>query len=771
MLRWAAHEIANGMISRTTCAQLFGLDPGQFPERNLTRYLRTANRNNVLTDRILGPKERPVDSQTFQSQYYQLLEWLSVPDRLPSLACRLYALKVLLENRLFRLGNFYRRSKYDAFTNEAAASYELESGMLKQLKILEAEAKGNTTNVRDDQARQEINQTLMASFVPDAVQAGRIKDEELETRAGQARALTKSCSANPWQEYHALMYEMLLVWQRLSLFGSVPPESLIGIAEDAERSFNITRNAITAPDASSLLLAKVQLSDDFCYRTHYSLILAATWSGYYDRMQQSVTDEDKILAERSVNTMYTWALRSKGRGFVDILNLESGVGKVIRQAEQAQNDRQATGTDTIDTLAQGMRALDMPPNMPEHLVYGAAITKAQLDAMTRAKTFPSDVAIIDFIDAKCADAMLSIVHRFGLSRVVPLPEAVTMAKIQDWVINNLGIAKLEDKPLNDELAMSSLDELSGILEIITSTTLIRPGETIVLCPTGAMNRVPIHAIPVEGQPLIERNPVLYVQSLSVLYDLWRKTSTEKPSQRDPKLTVINPMPQTWETGDTVKSNPSNMELAKELQATLHNGFNLTEETVTSAIEKSTLFHYHGHVQFNRLSALDSAMILNEAAYRTALKARKPPNAESLTARQLFSTRLADGSLATIIGCGSGVTSVTATDDVLGFPTALLYAGASSIVSTLWPVDDEDGAEFATHFYWSLLSQKAENVRNPTGGDPATGLRKRLNVAKALQSAVKTLRSGLERSSAPYYWAAFTLNGLWTVREDIFHDAV
>ena len=68
----------------------------------------------------------------------------------------------------------------------------------------------------------------------------------------------------------------------------------------------------------------------------------------------------------------------------------------------------------------------------------------------------------------------------------------------------------------------------------------------------------------------------------------------------------------------------------------------------------------------------------------------------------------------------------------------MYAGASSVVASLWKVDDESTAELMKQFYANLLQK---------GMTPAAALREAQNNIR--------LRPGW---TAPYYWAAFTLQG-------------
>jgi CHAT domain-containing protein len=90
------------------------------------------------------------------------------------------------------------------------------------------------------------------------------------------------------------------------------------------------------------------------------------------------------------------------------------------------------------------------------------------------------------------------------------------------------------------------------------------------------------------------------------------------------------------------------------------------------------------------------------------------------------------------GLGSGaLADVPAGDDWVGLARAFLHAGASSVIATLWPVDDWATAALMERFYAEL----------------ATGIAPRL----ALARAQRTLRR--ERATShPFYWAGFVIVG-------------
>jgi CHAT domain-containing protein len=80
------------------------------------------------------------------------------------------------------------------------------------------------------------------------------------------------------------------------------------------------------------------------------------------------------------------------------------------------------------------------------------------------------------------------------------------------------------------------------------------------------------------------------------------------------------------------------------------------------------------------------------------------------------------------------------EGLIGLTRGFLYAGAPRVVATLWEIDDRTTAEVMQRFYEGML------VR---GERPA--------------AAMRSAQISMWRSSgwaAPYYWAAFTLQGEW-----------
>ena len=89
---------------------------------------------------------------------------------------------------------------------------------------------------------------------------------------------------------------------------------------------------------------------------------------------------------------------------------------------------------------------------------------------------------------------------------------------------------------------------------------------------------------------------------------------------------------------------------------------------------------------------------------------------------------------TLSACETGLGKIASGDDVIGLTRGFLYAGARSIVASLWEVDDAATAQLMEAFY-----------RNLGHGDKREALRLAQIETRA-------------RYPQPWYWAAFNVLG-------------
>ncbi|HEX6188317.1 MAG TPA: CHAT domain-containing tetratricopeptide repeat protein [Pyrinomonadaceae bacterium] len=110
----------------------------------------------------------------------------------------------------------------------------------------------------------------------------------------------------------------------------------------------------------------------------------------------------------------------------------------------------------------------------------------------------------------------------------------------------------------------------------------------------------------------------------------------------------------------------------------------------------------------------------------------------LRAHEIYDLKL-PAELIVLSGCRTGLGREVRGEGLLGLTRAFMHAGAARVMVSLWDVNDEATAELMKHFYSSLLS--GEKV------SPAAALR-----------AAQVSMARDKRWSAPYFWAAFTIQG-------------
>jgi CHAT domain-containing protein len=97
-------------------------------------------------------------------------------------------------------------------------------------------------------------------------------------------------------------------------------------------------------------------------------------------------------------------------------------------------------------------------------------------------------------------------------------------------------------------------------------------------------------------------------------------------------------------------------------------------------------------------------------------------------------------LVVLSACQTALGKEVRGEGIIGLTRGFMYAGAARVIASLWKVDDAATAELMQEFYKMMLNE---------GLRPAAALR---------AAQVRMWRQ--RRWSAPYYWAAFTLQGEW-----------
>jgi tetratricopeptide (TPR) repeat protein len=235
-------------------------------------------------------------------------------------------------------------------------------------------------------------------------------------------------------------------------------------------------------------------------------------------------------------------------------------------------------------------------------------------------------------------------------------------------------------------------------------------EKLVIVPHGLLHQMPFHALFDGERYLLERFEISYAPSARV-YSLCQQ---QAPQVSDKALVMSVPdplIPAVTEEARAVARHLPGAEVLNDGQATTH------------ALQNESSGCYVLHLACHGLFRSDNPMF-------SSLKLHDG----WLTAADVMQLDLA-GTLVTLSACESGRNEVFAGDELIGLARAFLGVGASTLVVSLWLVQDEATAELMEKYY--------ERLRDGSG--PAEALR-------AAQLAIKDERPH------PYYWAPFVLVG-------------
>jgi CHAT domain-containing protein/Tfp pilus assembly protein PilF len=168
-------------------------------------------------------------------------------------------------------------------------------------------------------------------------------------------------------------------------------------------------------------------------------------------------------------------------------------------------------------------------------------------------------------------------------------------------------------------------------------------------------------------------------------------------------------------------------------ATVYLGAEATEARAKS-ISKTRYLHFATHGLLDARSPLDSALALT-------VPAELRPGDENglLQAWEIFEQVRIDADLVTLSACETALGKDVAGEGLIGLTRAFHYAGARTVLATLWQVADESTSTLMSSFYAHLRAGRSK--------DDAL---RRAQMESIARSA----------TAAPFHWAAFTLSGDW-----------
>jgi CHAT domain-containing protein/tetratricopeptide (TPR) repeat protein len=236
------------------------------------------------------------------------------------------------------------------------------------------------------------------------------------------------------------------------------------------------------------------------------------------------------------------------------------------------------------------------------------------------------------------------------------------------------------------------------------------GRKLIIIPFDLLHSVPFQALYDGKNYLIDHHELVLMPSAR-LY-AW---ATSKPAPKLERALMVG-------AADAIAPQiTAEIEAISQLfpQGECLTGSEATLERLAAAAPESDLVHIASHAVFRQDNPLFSALKLADGwlNFYDICKLRLP------------------ASLVTLSGCSTGANDVYAGDEILGLVRGFLAAGATSLVVSLWAVNDGATAQLMTAFYQQLQAGVAPRP--------------------ALREATLATRRDYEH---PYFWAPFVLIG-------------
>jgi CHAT domain-containing protein len=372
---------------------------------------------------------------------------------------------------------------------------------------------------------------------------------------------------------------------------------------------------------------------------------------------------------------------------------------------------------------------------------------------------------------------------------LPKREVVEAAaqRVYDLLADTSGVRGQTAKPRDLRLKEASGQYLAAAASL--SQMLLGPvagqlgKKRLVIVADGILQYIPFAALPdpnrptdgkENGQPLIVEHEVVNLPSASTLAVLRRELAGRKPA---PKTLAVLADPVFMSNDERVKRRvnqpaakpdesvtglvqqrilkqlgrerdelhisrlPFTRQEAEQIMALAPAGAGMKalDFEASCATAMSDQLSQYRYVHFATHGLADSERPELSTIVLSLFDEQGRPQDGFLRAHEVYNLNL-PAEMVVLSACETGLGKLTKGEGLVSLTRGFMYAGAARVVVSLWSVNDRATAELMTKFYRRVLVE---------GERPAAALR---------AAQIEMWRD--KRWEAPYYWAAFTLQGEW-----------
>jgi len=414
---------------------------------------------------------------------------------------------------------------------------------------------------------------------------------------------------------------------------------------------------------------------------------------------------------------FEYVERAKSRALVDLLaskkdfavkgNNEKEIIKVLARNDSVESESiiRDISIDKNNTRSIQLKVRDDLKTMAPELASLVVVTSQPLAEIQ--SYIPSQEALVEYYYNE--EDMYAFILSDGKLQTVKLDSNGLAEDIHDF-------RKLIETPNSTRFIDFSKKLYKRLFEPLES---VLNKHSIIIVPHGALHYLPMNALHDGKGYLIDRYSIRIMPSSSTIKYLREKKVVKSggilifgnPDLGDPRYDLEYAQKEAMEVANI---NPESRVFLRK---------DATESALRKYGNSYSYIHFATHGQFNPDAPLKSALLLASDSQYNGM----------LTADKLYSLHL-DADLVTLSACETGLSRIANGDDLVGLTRGFLYAGCSSIVASLWKVDDIATSQLMTRFYKEI--QKTDK-------------------REALRTAQLETK---KKYPHPYYWASFQLTG-------------
>lgn len=331
------------------------------------------------------------------------------------------------------------------------------------------------------------------------------------------------------------------------------------------------------------------------------------------------------------------------------------------------------------------------------LAYARQLEPATLTCAEVQQLLPPDALLLEYYTTGLLTHGASTSEQQAVNSVLyPTPKTLLFAITHESIaVYDLGLSP--NTLLMNDLAQPIEEHfLPTYLRRTLYTVLVRPAATLLqgkrrlyIIPHGPLHYVPFHAlIAPDGDTLLRQDgpEIIYAPSATILL-------RPPPIKHHQPTATCLAVGYNGETGRRLRF----AEEEARYIANMAGGRSLVGSTPKKALlyqqaPDYQALHFSCHGEFDPDSPLESMLHIGPG--------------ETLTGQEIIDHLHLNCDLVTLSACESGLSKVQRGDELYGLVRAFMYAGAPSILATLWRVDECSTLLFAQHFYQCLQQKMA-----------------------------------------------------------------